>query len=126
MKRSFLALCRVCLTGAAMALCLPACSSDDSDAEAIAAPSELRAEIVNDGVHLTWKDNSTGEAHFMLFRKMKGESDAQDAYATPAANSTSYQDDEVESGMTYLYKVHAMDADGVMGKNSNEFEIAVP
>ena len=40
--------------------------------DVVKAPSDLKAEPLDGGAHLTWKDNSDNEAEFMIERKMMG------------------------------------------------------
>ena len=94
--------------------------------KSVAAPSDVAAALLDGGVHLTWKDKSDNEVHFMVFRKMEGDADAKDPVTLADAGSTSYHDTKVTKGMTYLYKVQAMSADGTVSAFSNEVKIAVP
>ena len=101
--------------------------TDTTDTQAVvAAPTELVGHLVTGGVHLTWKDNSTNELHFMLFRHVKGESESADPLAFPKADETAYHDTSVAAATTYIYKITAMNAEGVQSMPSNEFEIAIP
>jgi hypothetical protein len=91
------------------------------------APTELKAMPAAGGVHLTWKDNSTDEMHFMVMRAMHdhdahGGEHEMKPIATVEANMTAYHDTMVESGMTYLYMVAAMGAAGGES-DSNEVEL---
>lgn len=93
-----------------------------------APPTELKATSVSGGVHLTWKDNSTDEMHFMVMRMMEGHAGAEaemKEIGSVDANVTAYHDATVESGMTYMYTVAAM-ADGGGEADSNEVELVAP
>jgi hypothetical protein len=60
---------------------------------------------------LTWQDNSTNETNFGVERKTgTGGTYAQIALA--AANSTSYVDTSVTHGVTYCYRVDALNSAG--------------
>ena len=89
------------------------------------APTELAAKPVSGGLHLTWKDNSEDEMHFMVMRMMHGHGDStMQAVATLGENTTEYHDANIESGMTYMYEVAAMNDSGE--SDSNQVEIAAP
>jgi hypothetical protein len=93
-----------------------------------APPTELKAASVSSGAHLTWKDNSTDEMHFMVMRMMHGHAGADTemkAIGSVDPNVTEYHDATVESGMTYMYMVGAM-GDGGGEADSNEVELVAP
>lgn len=73
-----------------------------------AAPSELAATAGGGVVHLTWKDNSTNEIHFMVERKNGA---AFQTIAMVPADTTQYDETPASPG-TYVYRVTAMAADG--------------
>ena len=91
------------------------------------APTELKATPVSGGIHLTWKDNSTNEMHFMVMRMMHdhGAEPTMKPIATVDPDMTSYHDTAVESGMTYMYMVGAMGEAGGES-DSNEVELVAP
>jgi hypothetical protein len=92
-------------------------------------PTELSATAVGGAVHLTWKDNSIDEMHFMVMRMVHdpdahGGAAEMTALATLAENATEYHDAAIESGMTYMYQVAAMNDVGE--SDSNEIELVAP
>jgi fibronectin type 3 domain-containing protein len=94
------------------------------------APTELKATPVSGGIHLTWKDNSTDEMHFMVMRMMHDHDDhgaepTMKPIATVDPNVTAYHDTTIESGMTYMYMVGAMGEAGGES-DSNEVELVAP
>lgn len=89
------------------------------------APTQLTATPAAGGLHLTWKDNSEDEMHFMVMRMMHDHGDSKmEAIASVEENVTEYHDTSVESGMTYMYEVAAMNDTGE--SDSNQIEIAAP
>jgi phosphodiesterase/alkaline phosphatase D-like protein len=75
-----------------------------------AAPSDLTATGAIDHIHLTWADNSSNEDNFDLWRKQDG------SYwlplVKPPANTTSYADYNVLSGVIYSYAIRAQNEVG--------------
>lgn len=104
----------------ALSLCsINACKSDDaSDGDALPAPSALKAEPLDGGAHLTWRDNSDNEAEFMIERKMSG-GDWMTIGTVPF-DTASFHDPELMEGKTYMYRVMAMSKSGKHGSYSNE------
>lgn len=82
------------------------------------APSNLATSILSGGIHITWTDNSTNEAMFMIERKTASGQFA-DAYSVPF-NITQYHDTQVTVGATYTYRVRAMTDGGTTSAYSNE------
>ncbi len=90
-----------------------------------AAPSDLKAEPLSGGAHLTWKDNSTNEAQFMIERKTGTGSFA--TVGTVPFDTTQYHDAPVTSGTTYVYRVMAVGSAGhASGVPSNEVTFNAP
>ncbi len=91
-----------------------------------AAPSQLAARSDDGGVHLSWKDNSADEMHFMVMRMMHDGPAAgrMTGLATLGENVAEYHDTSIESGMTYMYMVGAMNDSGE--SDSNEVLFAAP
>ncbi len=82
-----------------------------------AAPSNLTATAVSSTqIDLAWSDNSTDEDDFDLERRTGG--GAFNRIARPAADATSYQDATAQPGMTYSYRIRAVN-DGVASEFSN-------
>ena len=104
---------------------LAACSMDHSGGTPPVAPSNLTAALLTGGAHLTWKDNSTDELHFMVMRKEMGGSANFAEVATPTFNATTYHDAPLTAGKTYLYKVVAM-SEGGESEASNEAMVSIP
>src|SRR5215467_242307 len=73
---------------------------------------------------LTWQDNSTNESNFGVERKT-GTSGTYAQIALVAANTTSYVDASVSHGVTYCYRVDAINSAGV-SPYSNEACATVP
>ncbi len=82
------------------------------------APSNFNSSIVNNTIHLTWTDNSSNETGFLLKR-----SNVTSGVVTEyelAAGTTSFNDDDVELCVAYVYKILA---EGDCG-NSSEVSTA--
>jgi hypothetical protein len=60
---------------------------------------------------LTWQDNSNNEDDFTIERKT-GTNGAYSQIASVAANGTSYMDNSVTRGVTYCYRVQAINSAG--------------
>ena len=60
---------------------------------------------------LTWQDNSNNENDFAIERKT-GTNGAYSQIASVAANVTSYLDNGVTRGVTYCYRVQAINSAG--------------
>lgn len=74
---------------------------------------------VSGGAHLTWTDTSDNEEHFMIMRKPQG--GTYDDVDMVAFNTTQYHDSSVTAGMTYVYKVVAMNGKGEASSNEVTF-----
>jgi hypothetical protein len=110
-----------------LAVLLAACGGEshhhDMSQHALAAPTELSAMPANGGVHLAWRDNSSGEEEFMVVRKDASASWA--AVGDTAADATSFHDASVARGVTYTYLVHAMRGADT-SEPSNQVSVTVP
>ncbi len=73
------------------------------------APSELAAESRDDGILLTWRDNSNDESKFEVFRSAGG---GFSKVRETSANTTSWLDTGVGAGITYTYRVRGANAAG--------------
>src|SRR4051794_25924766 len=82
---------------------LNACKSSSSttSSDVVKAPSDLTAEPLDGGAHLTWHDNSDNEAQFMIERKMEGENWM--TIGMVPFNTTSFHDPSIMDGATYMY-----------------------
>ncbi len=85
----------------------------------------LAASVLSGGAHLTWKDNATNEAHFMVMRKEVGGASFA-IVASPTFDATQYHDASTAAGTSYVYQVLAMSETGVESEPSNEVTIAIP
>ena len=62
--------------------------------------------LAGPAVHLTWKDTSSAEHHFSIERKTGSGAFAE--IATELLNKDAHHDANVQSGMTYTYRVAAV------------------
>ncbi len=90
-----------------------------------AAPTALSAVLQGDDdeVLLTWTDDSTNEASFQLERKTAAGTFG--TVANPAAGATTHVDADVFPGVSYTWRVRAVNAGGTSAW-SNEATVAVP
>ena len=90
-------------------------------------PTDLKAEPLSGGAHLTWKDNSDNESAFMI-QRMAGTAAYMDLTSVPF-DTTAYHDPNLAAG-TYMYRVMAMPKSGThetgSGKYSNEVTFTAP
>jgi len=101
----------------ALSLFLGACASDD--AAAPTAPTSLTVSALGAGAHLTWKDNSSDESEFVIMRKMGA--DAMTEIARVPFNGTSYHDEPITAGATYVYMIVATNDGGDSESNQATF-----
>lgn len=88
-----------------------------------AAPTDLTANILEGGVHVTWKDASDNEDNFILENKADGDADFSAVVELPF-DSVTYHDIDVTPGAGYTYRVKAVNVSGEA--LSNEAVIQVP
>lgn len=88
-----------------------------------AAPTDLMASPLEGGVHLVWKDVATNEDNYVLENKMVGDAEFATVIELPF-DSVTYHDINVVAGMSYVYRVKAVNAGGEA--LSNEAMIQVP
>ncbi len=89
-----------------------------------AAPSNLAADsVTQDGVALTWSDNSNNESGFRIERSAGGS--AYSEIDTVSANSESLTDSAVTEGTTYNYRVRAYNSFG-NSAYSNLLAVTIP
>src|SRR5262245_37071709 len=106
------------------------CLGDSGDGAAPAddaaptAPTNLAVVPREGAAHVTWNDNSSDEAHFMVMRKDPGAAEYK-VVATVPTDGTVYHDATVTSGQSYTYQIIAMNEAGA-GSKSNEVAFAVP
>ncbi len=87
-----------------------------------AAPSELEAEVRDEDVRLTWRDNSNDETKFEVWRSSGG---GFSRVRVTTANTTSWLDTGVEGGTTYTYRTRAANAAG-FSDWSNDAIVTMP
>lgn len=80
----------------------------------VAAPTEALATPVSDTqINLVWKDNSTNETKFEIYRSTPTvQFSPTILLASPAANSVTYADAGVTKGLEYCYMVRAVRVTG--------------
>lgn len=103
----------------ALSLVLTACASDD--AEPPAAPTNLAVGSLGAGAHLTWKDNSPDETEFIIMRQRMGADAAMTELARVPFNGTSFHDEPITAGATYLYMIVATNDNGESASNQATF-----
>ena len=109
---------RLRLVAFSIALC--ACASDD--AAAPAAPTNLAVSPLGAGAHLTWQDNSSDETEFIIMRKT-GTGSMTELARVPF-NGTSYHDEPIAAGTTYVYMIVATNDGGE--SESNQATLLAP
>ncbi|MEN6391195.1 MAG: stalk domain-containing protein [Syntrophomonas sp.] len=78
-----------------------------ADTVILTNPSNLVAiPISNTQIQLTWTDNSSNEIGYSIERKVRGEN--YTVLANLVANTTTYTDSGLTSGITYTYRVMAL------------------
>lgn len=103
---------------------LAACATEDlGESAGPTAPSQLSAVALSGGAHLTWKDNSGDEVHFMVER-MKHGAGGYEPVATLPFGSTQYHDGSLVTGAVYMYRITAMNDQGE--SDSNEVTFTAP
>jgi hypothetical protein len=82
-----------------------------------AAPTDLQAVVVEDrlAIYLSWQDNADDETSYVVERSTDGAGGPWHVRATLAANSADYLDEGLEDGVTYWYRVAAVNAAGSSG-----------
>ena len=89
-----------------------------------AAPSNLSAALSGTGtlqrIKLTWTDNSSNEAKFVIERSTSPDFSSNRLSFEVTANTTSYKDTtNIQAGTTYYYRVYAVGASGMRSAPSN-------
>ncbi|HWA70710.1 MAG TPA: fibronectin type III domain-containing protein [Polyangiaceae bacterium] len=113
---------RMSSTLTALVLGIAGCGSDGMDhgtsADKVpAAPTELTATALSGGAHLTWKDNSDDEEHFMVLRRETGVEQDYKTITTLPFDTIQHHDGPLTTGSTYMYKVVAMNGAGEAASN---------
>ena len=65
---------------------------------------DFKAELVPEGIKLTWKYSGSEVEEFLLYREVDG----SESGVTLGSDSRSYTDSHVEPGKTYTYTLHAI------------------
>ena len=100
-------------------------SSDDPVVEvAPASPTSLTGTLVNNLVRLNWNDISNNESGFKIERKLLNGSFS--VIGTVSANTTTYDDNSISTGQTYIYRVYSYNSAGNSASYTNEFSISIP
>ena len=86
-------------------------------------PTELRAMAGEEGIELSWQDNSSNEAGFRIERK-QDTTQFEEIYHVPA-NINHYEDKNIGIKTTYIYRVRAYNDIG-QSLYSNEIKISTP
>ncbi len=121
---------------------------DSCGHDAPAAPHDVALELFKSGVHITWEDASDDEDSFIVERWARsaatlqydgsGKLSAESARPSEAQafgvhfvelvklpeNTEDYFDDDVDAGLTYAYRIRAVNDAG--SSLSEEVEITVP
>lgn len=85
----------------------------------VAAPSNALATAYSTTqVDVSWRDNSTNEKSFEIYRSLTGETGNLTWLASTAANTTTYRNQGLEPGVQYCYAVLATDVNGKKTVNS--------
>lgn len=100
----------------ALAAATGGCGMDDMMP---APPTDLMAQALGGGAHLTWKDNSDNESGFMVERKV-GTGSFEVLTSVPF-NTTQYHDAGLTSGTSYVYRVMAMPKEGGHDPGTTEY-----
>jgi len=114
------------------AVALPACGGDDtgdgaggSSTETLSAPSDFMAtfDATANAVHTSWAAGSGNMDMYMVMR-VDQETTQTQMWQVPKTETT-YDDTTAESGVTYVYMVHAMQGD-MMSDPSNKVMVTIP
>ena len=88
-----------------------------------AAPTDLTANILEGGVHITWKDVADNEDNYILENKANGAADFSLVLELPF-DAVTYHDIDVMAGTAYTYRVKAVNDGGE--SVSDEVMVQVP
>ncbi|MFH1860768.1 MAG: fibronectin type III domain-containing protein, partial [bacterium] len=83
-------------------------------------PSELKALTVEDGIRLSWQDNSTNENGFRIERKQN--TTQFEEIAVAGANKKYYEDRNISPETTYIYRICAYND---IGNSLYSYEVKV-
>lgn len=147
---ALLALAMFLSLGLGLGLGVVACEHDcDSCGHDVpATPHDVAAELFKSGVHLTWEDASDDEDNFVVERWARSAATVQDGGSAELSadlarpreaqafgvhfvelvklpeNTEDYFDEDVDGGLTYVYRIKAVNDAG--SSTSDEVEITVP
>ena len=102
------------------------CSSSDDPVVEVAPVSltNLTGTLVNNLVRLNWNDISNNESGFKIERKLLNGNFS--VIGTVSANTTTYDDNSISTGETYIYRVYSYNSAGNSASYTNEFSISIP
>lgn len=102
------------------------CSSSDDPVVEVAptSPTNLTGTLVNNLVRLNWNDISNNESGFKIERKLLNGNFS--VIGTVTANTTTYDDNSISTGQTYIYRVYSYNSAGNSASYTNEFSISIP
>lgn len=92
--------------------------------ESLAPPSALLALPCGNQVELRWRDNSTRESGFVVYRRPSG-SPTFVAIGTSAPNEARFLDTNLSNG-AYAYRVAARDGSGLESRRSRPVQVQFP
>ncbi len=78
------------------------------DPSAGGRPTELSAQVLDDAVVLTWRDNATNEARYVVERSESSATEGFSDVASLSENTSRYRDTAVVQGAVYWYRVSAV------------------
>jgi large repetitive protein len=102
-----------------LSILLSACASDDNSGPA--PPTSLTVTPLGQGAHLTWKDNSSDESEFVIMRMRMGTDPAMAELGRVPFNGTTFHDEPITAGATYLYVIVATNENGESQSNQATF-----
>ena len=95
-----------------------------ADNEPPASPADLVAEVSTTGIMLNWTAVTDIDfANYLVYRSLQS-GEGYELIAQPTVNS--FMDTAVEPGLTYYYKVAAIDTSGNMSGFTNEVSCLMP
>lgn len=83
-------------------------------AESLRAPSEFKAEVYQDYIHITWKNNNT--SHYYTVIEKSVDQGTFYPIRTLSKGTTSYKDQSVSNGHVYTYRARAF-----YSKNTSDY-----
>jgi fibronectin type 3 domain-containing protein len=85
------------------------------------APTQLEVGPLGAGAHLTWVDNSDDENEFQIMRRDGSNAEYQMIASVPF-DTVQYHDEPITSGISYGYKVVAVNDAGEAESNEAIFD----